>query len=319
MKSDRKSTIFISFASINDTEIYPSVVNAFLSATYPERIFIGVGLLDRNKKNYKKLKSLKNKNLKVTYTKYNKKLLGVGKGRKRAQDLFEDQDYFLQLDAHSHFNDGWDVEMIKLYKEAKKFSNSDKVIITCIPGRYSYNPERTQSKDESFAGIPCFLDLSIWPGSIPRWTGSDLWNNKEYMDKFYPTAKASSALMFGDTNFGNNTGIEEGSIFYDEEILYSVNLFDMGYSFVFPNINPFPISHLFSDDINEFGGHRDFFTSFLSRREDEEMTQKMQEFYNDFVEDPKNRKKIRKYEKYAKVSVRHGSIKSNYIPKDFNI
>jgi hypothetical protein len=94
MKNDKKSTIFISFASINDTEIYPSVVIAFLSATNPERVFIGVGLLDRNKKNYKKLKSLKNKTLKVTYIKYNKKLLGVGKGRKRAQDLFENQDYF---------------------------------------------------------------------------------------------------------------------------------------------------------------------------------------------------------------------------------
>jgi hypothetical protein len=209
--------------------------------------------------------------------------------------------------------------MISLHTEAKKFSKSNKIIISCIPARYSYRPKREQWETQSFATIPVFLDLSVWPGSIPRWVGHNLSTDEAHREKFYPAPKASSALMFGDTNFGKNTGIVEDAVFYDEEILYSINLFDMGYSFVFPNIDVFPISHLFSDDINEFGGHRDFFTSKLSKMEDLLVTREMENNYRNFIENPQNRKKILKYEKYAKLSVRHGSIRSHYIPKDFNI
>lgn len=310
-------TIFISFASVNDSEIYESVKNAFSAANNPDRIFIGVGLLDKNEDNYNKLKSLKNPNIKINYEKFNKNLLGVGKGRMRAQSLFNNEDYFLQLDAHSHFNDGWDNDIISLYKEAKEYVKSDKIIITCIPATYKYFPERIQDKDKSCAIYPSFRKLSLWPGKIPHWASIKFKEWGEYPNKFYPAVKASSALMFGDTEFGKNTGIDENAIFYDEEMIYSINLFGDGYSFVFPNIDPFPISHLFFGDINEYGGHRDFWTKDLSEEEKQDMVLKMEVNYQNFINDKKNRENVRKYEKYAKISARHGSPIDVLILKDF--
>lgn len=312
-----EETIFISFASVNDTEIFESVKNAFDAANNPSRIFVGVGLLDKNKDNYNKLLSLNNPNLKVKYQKFNKELLGVGKGRVRAQSLFDNQDYFLQLDAHSHFNQGWDDEMITLYKEAKEYAKSDKIIITCIPATYKYFPERIQDKEKSYAVYPSFRKLSLWPGGVPHWASLNLKEWGEYPNKFYPALKASSALMFGDTEFGNNTGVEENSVFYDEEMIYSINLFGDGYSFVFPNTDPFPISHLFFGDLNEHGGHRDFWTDGLSEEEKKDVVLKMEANYENFLNNKNNREKIRKYEKYAKISAKHGSPIDVLILKDF--
>lgn len=318
-KDLNQKTIFISLASVTDTEIVPSVINAFAAAKYPERIFIGIGLLDKNKKNYKKLKNLNNDHISIKYEKFNKKLLGVGLGRARAQSLYNNQDYFLQLDAHSFFNQGWDEDLINLHKEAKEFSKSEKVILSCIPAKYSYDPDRSQLEGNKFPVYPAFRMLRFWPGGVPRWESIDLKNWGEFPNKFYPVAKASSAFMFGDQDFGKDTGIEESAVFYDEEIFYSVNLFDKGYSFIFPNVVPFPISHLFASDINRFGGHRDFWTKSLSKKEDEDMTNKMMKTFKDFINNEINREKIRKYEKYSKVSLKHGAAIDVYMPKEFNL
>jgi len=79
----------------------------------------------------------------------------------------------------------------------------------------------------------------------------------------------------------------------------------------------FPITHLNGDDINEFGGERMFFTDYVTKEQDDEITKILGERYAAFLSNPENAAKIRKYEKYAKLNTRFGAIIPQYIPKEY--
>ena len=59
-----------------------------------------------------------------------------------------------------------------------------------------------------------------------------------------------------------------------------------------------------------------FFTDYVTKEQDEEITKILGERYFKFLSDPDNAAKIRKYEKYAKLSTRFGAIIPRYIPEE---
>ena len=58
-------SIFVSIASYQDSEIFPTVDDLFKRATYPQRIYAGVFLQDTNEVNKKFQLQFQNKNIKV--------------------------------------------------------------------------------------------------------------------------------------------------------------------------------------------------------------------------------------------------------------
>lgn len=316
-------TIFVAMPAVEDTEIVPAVENAFKAAKFPERVFVGVSLLDLDKSNYKKLLKLKKqfKNVSISYEKINKKNImsqvGLGRGRYAAQALYRDQDYFLQVDGHSYFKQGWDEEFISLYLEAKETLPVGKFVLTALPGQYKYHPVRKYVETMSQSGYTCYEKFTLWSDCVPKWSHGLL--ERSLPDKFYPSVKFHPACAFGDREFAKNTGVDVRNHFYDEDLIYSINLFDMGYSFVFPNIKKeFPIAHLNYDAINEHGGQRKFFTEMLTPAQDVEFTNRMKARFLEFVNDPANQDKIRKYETYANITMRFGAKSHRYMPADYN-
>ena len=62
-------TIYVSTATIDDTETERSILGLFEKAKYPERIFVGLACSTDSKSFYKKLlKSFKGKNVKIDYS-----------------------------------------------------------------------------------------------------------------------------------------------------------------------------------------------------------------------------------------------------------
>lgn len=313
-------TIFVSMAAMDDTEIIPSVLNALAAAKHPERIRIGVGIAAASKSDYKKLLKLNDPRIRVSFTKIKRNRfdeLGVGKGRIRAEKLYEDEDYFFQVDCHTHFAQDWDEFMIKLYAEAKAAAKSDKVVMTNYVGTYKYHPERKPMYKMERTAYPFYEPSILWIDAIPRWSDHPIWQDKP--DKFYPSVKFNAACAFGDRQFAKNTGSSPDRMFYDEEVAYSVELYDMGFSLVFPNLEWFPITHLNGDDRNSYGGKRTFVTEYLKPSLRPEFDVRQRASYKSFVEDPANREKIKNYEKYAKISLKHGAAISRYIPKEYRV
>lgn len=312
-------TIYVSIAAMDDTEVVPTVLNAFAAATHPERIVVGVGLAALEPSIYNELteRFKDDPRLRITYEEIKRndlEPLGVGKGRWRAARQYKDEDYMLQVDCHSHFAEGWDVDMIDLFERAKIASGNAKTIMTTYIGHYGYTPERNVIRSRN--AYPFFVPNELWVDAIPRWTDYPL-DQDRYKDEFYPNIKFNPACAFGDKEWAKDTGVDPNAMFYDEDLFYSINLFDKGFSFVYPNKQVFPITHLNGDDINEFGGQRIFFTEYVTPEQDQEITRRLAASYTEFLANPENATKIRKYEKYAKLSTKFGAIIEEYVPKEY--
>lgn len=316
-------TIFLSIASIEDTEIVETVRCAIESADIPERVFVGVYLLDSNKSNYKKLLSLKKKynNISIRYEKLIKNSLsqlGVGRGRYLAQELYDDQDYFMQVDAHTWLLDGWDSYMINMFKEAKSETGNDLTVITRIPAYYNYSDYNIKQSLEpvNFHPYTAYSKLELSPGGVPKWSQFKFDANK-YSGKYYPAVKANSACSFGDRNFAQDTGIRPYVLYYEEDIIMSVELYGRGFSMVFPNVDDFPVYHLNYTDINKYGGKRKFFSYMLSQKLQNEITDKIRSNFSGYVNDSSNAQKIAEYEKYANLLMKYGAKSDYKVPEQY--
>jgi len=311
-------TIFVSMAAMDDTEILPSVLNALNSAKHPERIRVGVGIAALDDSDYKRLVALNDDRVRATFVRVKKNTfdhLGVGKGRIRAEVLYQDEDYFFQVDCHTHFAQDWDEFMINLYAGAKEAAQNDKVVLTTYIGGYKYQPERKPIEGWEYTAYPFYEPGNMWVMSIPKWGDFPLTDATP--DKYYPCVKFNAACAFGDRNFGRDTGSSPDLMFYDEEIRYSVELYEKGFSLVFPNLKWFPITHLHGDNRNEHGGSRLFVTDYLKPRLKQEFDVKQIAGYKAWVADPVNKVKIKNYENYAKISLKHGAASARFIPKGY--
>jgi len=312
-------TIFVSISCMDDEEIVHTVNSIFENANFPNFVFVGIGLTAMKSKTFLSVKKMLKKypNLRLSYTKQKKNninTLGVGLGRLKAQKLYNGEDYFMQVDSHSYFESGWDSQVLSLFDEAVKKVGDDKVVLTCIPPRYFYENEKPKRKD-SGVRYPQFVD-GFFVNVVPMWASQD--SLLISSERIIPSSKANSAFLFGDKEFAKNTGIVPTSIFYDEEILYSINLIDQGFALAFPNVSDFPIMHLDGDA--EIKGHnRFFFLDYLDQNHSSKIHEKLIKNYTCFVSDPKNKNKIEKYKRYAKIDPKLGyfSSQSGSIPKNF--
>lgn len=314
----KQPTIFVSIAAMDDTEILPTIENLFAAAKHPERVYVGLGFAGRDRSTIKRVKALKNDRIRFTnywVRKNSFKHLGVGKGRLRAAHLYRDEDYFLQVDCHSHFAKDWDVDMIQLHTEAKEASKNPKTIVTTYVGWYKYHPERRPVENGERNAYPFYIPGQLWVQAVPRWFDVPL--AERYTDKFYPNVKFNPACAFGDRQFGRDTKASPDAWFYDEDLRYSIELFDAGFSFVYPNLKVFPITHLNADLINKDGGQRLFVLDYLSKTKRAKFDDKLRTSWFKYISDPKNAQKIQNYERYARVNVRLGAISEKYVPRGY--
>ncbi len=314
-------TIFVSMPSMMDTESVITIKNALDTANYKDRVFFGVSVLDTNKKTYEEIEKVfkNNSNVSIDFNLLKTKnisQIGTGSGRTRCASLYSGQDYFLQIDSHTNFENGWDDYLISLFKEAKESLKIDKIVLTAYLGRYSYSPDRKRVNGVvGEISYPYMIPDAFFLNYIPFWKSKECLVDK--VNKFVPCVKFNGNFAFGDKEFINNSGVYKDSIFYDEEMIQSINLIGNDFAMVFPNVKRFPLTHLYSDEINEFGGKRMYFNDYLSKKQESEVTQKCIKNYLDFINDVENSVKVKKYEKYAKINIKRGAVSQNYAPKKY--
>ena len=315
-------TIFVSIASIDDEELKYSIDYIYNNAKYPERVFVGISLIAKKKKSFKDLDAITKKYKNVTAISHRQKYndlstLGVGFNRKRAEELYSGQDYFLQVDAHSFFELDWDERLIGLFEEAVTEVGDDRLVLTSIPQIYGYTNEGEVAAVRSPAvRYPQYVIGELFVMAVPRW--SDMDSLQVSNKRFIPSTKANSAMMFGNKEFAKDPGTQSGSMFYDEEVIYSIELFGRGFALVFPNIEDFPVRHL-DGDYTVPGHNRTFMLEYLDEEKNDELHKKLKSHYLSYIDNPDNKEKLDKYKKYAKLDYRRGyfSAQRVQIPESY--
>lgn len=311
-------SIYVSIPCLGDEELEYTVRDIFENADSPESIYIGIAMMT-GKDYYEKesVKFLNNPNISIEYFDVEKNK-GVGIGRHNAASLYSGQDYMLQIDSHTLLQKGWDSWLLSLYKEAVMETGSEKTVLTAYLPPYTHNSEGRFFQHNRFS-YPFFYQEKL-PGHyiIPAWFETsiiDIPKEKQRSEKFLPSVKFNAQFAFGNKNFVNYTGLEKDFLFYEEEIIQSINLIDKNFALVFPN-SPSLIAHMYIDN-RETNTKRTtvshiYDSSFKFHLETNDR-------YTNFIRSPENKEKCEKYQKYAKINLISGPRYLYYTPESYFI
>lgn len=311
-------TIFVSLTSLPDKELVPTLNNIFSAAEYPERISVGLIAFGMSNKEKKILKEIsKDKDISLKFVKIprgdiKKKLstLGLGKNRSAALDLYNNQDYVLQIDAHSFLSDNWDSILINLHNDAKNEVGNKNPILTGYATPYKYIDGKRQFYGNGF-NYCYFYEDNMFYDCIPSWRDENLPYHEG--KRFIPAIKFCANFVFADGSFAKSNSLPKDVIFFEEEILQSVELFSQGYAFVFPIVDSPIVGHLYGHDASKENGRVAISDLFPKgdpiNRPD--IANGIRSFYLSYLAN--NAEKVKRYEEYAKINLRLGTFRKKMI------
>lgn len=329
-------SIYISLCCLGvDTELIKTIRSAKDNAFDSEGIHIGIAFIGNKEFHDSVLEQASMyENIRSSFHDVEGNL-GVGRGRSLATSLYNGEDYFLQVDAHTFFLQDWDKFLIEKFELACEETKNPKTVLSGFPGRYGYVDDEGQDifwvdsrsaypiylKDEYCLDTKNFVGIKVnkfkyWKNIIPRWNpvNDDFFLEKMYSENnFISLFKISAAFMFGNKFFAENTGLEKSSHFWEEEIIQSINLINNNFSLVFNG--PYtPINHFYSEDRKDSRGSREFYTDYKP------YTDLHYNVANNLLKYVKrNRSAIRKYNKYIGFNIlKTPKTYDVYCPKNYN-
>jgi hypothetical protein len=126
-----KGRIFVSIASYCDSRITDTLKSIYSEASDKTRIVVGLHLQDTQEA-YDELLKFNYPNLKIKFTlKENTKGVVWARNKIR-EELYQGEEYFLQIDSHSRVKKNWDAILINQYNSIEH----PKVVITTYPNHF---------------------------------------------------------------------------------------------------------------------------------------------------------------------------------------
>jgi hypothetical protein len=221
--------IFVQIASYRDPQIIPTIESMLENAKRPKNIIIGVarqfhpedGFDDLSK--YEKDERFRILNIPHTESK------GVCWARHQVQQLYQGEEYTLQIDSHMRFEKNWDDEMIKMIKNLQKKGHKKPLLTGYVS---SFDPENDpdgrvkepwRMSFDRFTpeGVVFFL-----PETIPGW---------EKMKIPVPARFYSAHYCFTLGQFSTEVQHDPEFYFHGEEISISVRSYTHGYDLFHPH------------------------------------------------------------------------------------
>lgn len=235
--------IFVKIASLDDSELKHTIYNAVHSAEEPDRLVFGIFLNYKNNVAKEELEDYVSELCKYSYfklriTTYSEEFIGVGKARGLVDDMYSDEDYILQIDAHTWFAENWDTTLINLLKQTP-----DKTILTGYATPYKYINNIRIPEQHGFL-LPQYTNKNIWNDWTMNWTLVKPTNDVDFID-----TKFCANFAFSSKEWGAYSGLHKQSVFWSEEPLQTINLLNNDFKLLYPNINEPVIGHLYSEDI----------------------------------------------------------------------
>ncbi len=213
-----KDRIFVSLASYRDYELRNTINDLFAKAKYKERVFVGV-LNQIDLINEKELVIGKRTNVREVLYDY-KNSIGCTWARNFIlTNIRKDEEFVLQVDAHTRFDQDWDVHVLKEYSVLPKH---DCVLTSYPPAFEPTKPLDTTPKhvfikfrDIHYSGLPLFL------ADIGSFKPSDL-------EGPTITPGLSAGCFFGPSNIFDRVPYDPYIYFFGEEQSYAIRLYTHG-------------------------------------------------------------------------------------------
>jgi hypothetical protein len=308
-------SIYIAITTLEDPDIVGTVSSALTSANNPEEIHVGVAAAVSDTF-FNKISSLLNFD-QLTLKQFDQdKANGIGRARNLSRFAYSDEDFILQVDSHTYFRHGWDTTLINLFNYSVSVTGNNKTVLTGSLGKHEivngrpeiYSDEVNYSVITNATWSPytninhwMLIPVSKFPESID--VSSDI---------IIPANKVNGNFIFSNGSFADFSGLPDSAVYFDEEIIQTINLLENGFSLVHPNTS-LPITHRYKVD-GEAPPRQDGRDIFWndSITHDLVMTSSMFDFiYN-------NPEACKRYFDYSKYDVVTKMVKPFYIPESFS-
>lgn len=107
-----KPTVFISIAAYQDPQLVATIESAIDNADFPERISFGIALQYSKSPELPKFNGIRT----VSYSPETRP--GICRVRYNiSSELYQDEDFYLQIDSHYEFAKGWDSTLLQAYDQ----------------------------------------------------------------------------------------------------------------------------------------------------------------------------------------------------------
>lgn len=225
------SSIFISLASYREPELRQTIESAIENADNPDDLYFGVysQVEDGEHIDLSGIPNVTEIIVPATEAR------GAGYARAQVMKMFNDQDYFLQIDAHSVFPKHWDTKTINLYNKIRKDQRQDKVIISFWAKPYMRDPNTNEViLDHDAANLDIvyphytqlvrYYDTSWIGGRIPM----------PAYAQYHESACVLGGFIFADKRIVSEVPYDDEISWTGEEITFSVRAYTRGWKIYSP-------------------------------------------------------------------------------------
>lgn len=213
--------IFISIAAYRDPELVPTIADCLARATHPDRLRFGVCW--QHGPDEAGLPWTGDPRFRILDVDW-RASRGVCWARAELMRLHDGEDYFLQLDSHHRFADGWDVRMI----DQMRLADSAKPVLTTYGTPYDPNAPLDRSS------VPMQMDFDTFTSDgIPVFRPAPLegWPSR---DRPARARFVSAHFLFAAGAFAQEVPYDPSIYFVGEEITLAVRAFTHGYDLFHP-------------------------------------------------------------------------------------
>lgn len=221
--------IFIQIASYRDPELKPTIKSCLENAKNPNNLVFGICRQYHSDDKFDDLSEFeKDDRFKVLNIPYQESL-GVCWARNQVQQLYNEEEYTLQIDSHMRFEKNWDETLIGMIKQLQDLGIPKPLLTGYVP---SYDPN---NDPEGRVRVPWRMVFDKFipegavfflPETIPNWQNIDL----PVPSRFY-----SGHFCFTLGQFSKEVQHNPDFYFHGEEISITVRAFTYGYDLFHPH------------------------------------------------------------------------------------
>lgn len=225
-------TIFISIASMADSELIPTVLDILEKAEHPENLTLSIFVQDEKSPRDQILKLTKEHKAKLKFGHVGiSEARGVGYARHQTQLHLNPtmHKYYLQIDSHTRFIQAWDTEIVNDYTLSEQHWGNH--IYSVYPWGYEYRDGKVAFFKEYHLTS---MDIVVSPGRDGYFGKPRQYQGNEFGEL---TGFHCGGFAFGYSSFFYNNKYPP-KVFYDgEEAYMSITFYRNGVKVVAPNKN----------------------------------------------------------------------------------
>jgi glycosyltransferase involved in cell wall biosynthesis len=221
--------IFVQIASYRDPQLIPTLESMLKYAKFPKNLRIGICRQYHPEDGFDNLdKYRKDKRFRILDVLYSESK-GVCWARNQVQQLYDGEEYTLQIDSHMRFEKEWDVELIKMIKDLQD-KGFEKPLLTSYVSSFDPDNDPAGRVNEPWRmSFDRFIPegaVFFLPETIPGW---------QELTEPVPARFYSAHFCFTLGQFSKEVQHNPKYYFHGEEISIAVRAYTHGYDLFHPH------------------------------------------------------------------------------------